>query len=194
MASALWPNKKRKAGKRRHKGQKEERSKRKSHRRADRRRRRDRRERKGNRAAERQMARDRRRSRQRSRSRRSMRSSGPVSGGPVAVNVLRRHYFRRRRRRSGQDVLPLRPHKQNPSTVTLSRQVRESPPFYPLRQVHPQAGAFLHPQAGVDISSPRLRHTPRGGGREVGGEDEGDKVQRECGGRSLSWKKVSERR
>lgn len=117
-----------------------------------------------------------------------MRGSGHVNGGPEAVNVLQRYYFRRRRRRPGQAILPLRPHKQTPSTVTLSRQVRESPPF------HPQAGAFLHPQAGVDISSPRLRHTPRGGGREVGVEDAGEKVQRECGGRSLSWKKVSERR
>lgn len=88
---------------------------------------------------------------------------------------------------------------QSSSTMTLSRHTRESPAFQqPIQVFHPQAGEFLHPQAGVDISSPRLHHTIRKGrgGGEGDGEEEGksDKeVQRECS-KTLSWKKVSERR
>lgn len=87
----------------------------------------------------------------------------------------------------------LHTHERNPSTASLSRHTRESP-HRPV--LHPQAREFIHPQAGVDFSLPMFLHGVRQGrGEDRAGRAEEDRRQlyRECS-KTLSWKKVSERR
>ncbi|KAG0729342.1 Inter-alpha-trypsin inhibitor heavy chain H1 [Chionoecetes opilio] len=84
-------------------------------------------------------------------------------------------------------------HSYPSSSASLSRQVRQLP-HRPV--LHPQAGQFMHPQAGVDISLPRFLHgAKRGRYDDKAKREEGDRSQlyRECS-KTMNWKKISARR
>ena len=79
-----------------------------------------------------------------------------------------------------------------PFTPTLSRHIRALPHHRPV--IHPQAGEFMHPQAGVDISPPRFLQGRRGRGEKVEREErDRNQLLRECS-KTMNWKKLSERR
>ena len=83
---------------------------------------------------------------------------------------------------------------QSPLQSTHTRQVRESSHH---RQVHPQEGEFMHPQAGVDISAPRFLHGARRGrgGEQAQRKQEKERNQllKECS-KTQSWKKMAGKR